>query len=123
MARYDYTEAVMNDIRTYLEDEYQNKYTEYDREELETELHDDLWINDSVTGNASGSYTFCRQEAKEYVVENMSLLMDACEAFCVEAKEIGKRFLAEDWEYFDVTIRCYCLSEAITNVLDEMGVE
>ena len=35
-----------------------------DLEELEQSLNDDLWTVDSVTGNASGSYTFNRYQAQ-----------------------------------------------------------
>lgn len=121
MKKYDYMEAMKNDIKEYLEDNFEYKYSDYtDREELAESLYDDLWIEDSVTGNASGSYTFCRQTAKEYVMDNFCVCLDMLEAFDVEEKEIGKRFLSEDWEWFDVSIRCYCLREAIENVLDEM---
>ena len=109
-----------NDIRTYLEDEFEYRYSEMERDELEQELHDDLWINDSITGNASGSYTFCSATAKEYVEGNLELLKETCDEFCVEASEVGKHFLNEDWEYFDVTIRCYLLGQAIAEVLEEM---
>lgn len=122
MTRYNYLEAMKEDIKTYLEDNFEYKYSDMDRDELEESLRDDLWIEDSITGNGSGSYTFNREEAKEYVVDNMELCVEALEGFCVEASEIAKRFLSEDWEYFDVTIRCFNLSYAISEVLDEMGV-
>ena len=122
MARYNYIEAMKQDIRDYLENDFSENIADYDREELEEKLEDDLWINDSVTGNASGSYTFCRQTAKEYVLDNTDLLLDMINAFCIDAEQVGKHFISEDWEWFDVSIRCYCLSEAIGNVLDEMGV-
>ena len=119
--KYDYMEAMKNDIKEYLEDNFEYKYFDYeDRDELAEDIYEDLWIEDSVTGNGSGSYTFCRQTAKEYVTNNIDLCQEALECFCVEAQEVGKRFLSKDWEYFDVTIRCYCLMEAINNVLDEM---
>lgn len=118
---YNYMEAMKNDIKTYLEDEYEYRYSELDRDELEQELYDDLFINDSVTGNGSGSYTFCRNTAKEYVFDNMELCKEALDEFCIDASEVADRFLSEDWEYFDVTIRCYLLGQAIAEVLEEMG--
>ena len=33
---------------------------------------------------------------------------------------VNKRFLNEDWEYLDVTIRCYLLGQAINKALDEL---
>ena len=120
---YNYMEAMKQDIKAYLEDEFEYRYSEMDHDELEQELYDDLWINDSVTGNASGSYTFCRATAKEYVIDNMEICKEAIYEFCVDANTVADKFLSEDWEYFDVTIRCYLLGSAIAEVLDEMGVE
>lgn len=121
MMNYNYMEAMKNDIKTYLEDEYKYRYSELDRDELEQELYDDLFINDSVTGNGSGSYTFCSETSKGYVFDNMDLCKEALDEFCVDASEVADHFLSEDWEYFDVTIRCYLLGQAIAEVLEEMG--
>ncbi len=116
---YNYYEAMANDIREYLEVTYTaEELTERmaDVESFREELNDDLWIVDSVTGNGSGSYTFCRETAKSYVLDNMELCIDALKDFCVEAETIAEKFLSEDWEYFDVTIRCAVLSQAIDTV-------
>lgn len=120
MTNYNYLEEMKKDIRTHLEDEFEYRYHDLDREELEERLHDNLWIDDNVTGNASGSYTFCRATAKEYVTDNVDLCREALEDFCVEAQTIADKFLSEDWEYFDVTIRCYLLGQAIAEVLEEI---
>ena len=118
---YNYYNAMENDIKNYIEENID--LSDYTREALEEELNDDLWICDSVTGNGSGSYTFCRATAKEYVADNMDLCVDALKEFCVEPETIAEKFLTEDWEYFDVTIRCYLLSECICSVLDEYEEE
>lgn len=118
MLNYNYEAEMINDIKSYLEDE-KELYAGLDREELEEKLCYDLWVEDSVTGNASGSYTFCSATAKEYVTENIELCKDALEEFCVESSTIADKFLNEDWEYFDVTIRCYLLGHCISVALDE----
>lgn len=120
MKKYNYLEAMKKDIKAYLEDEFEYKYAELEKEELQEQLYDDLWAVDRVTGNASGSYTFCRETAKEYVSENMEECTEALKEFCVEAETIAEKFLCEDWEYFDVTIRCYLLGQAISEVLEEI---
>ena len=121
MTKYNYLESIKEDIKTYLEDEFEYRYSDYeDKEELQEALHDDLWAEDSVTGNASGSYTFCRQTAKEYVTENMDECIEALKEFCVEPETVAEKFLSEDWEYFDVTIRCHLLYRAISEVLEEI---
>lgn len=53
--KYNYLEAVKEDVREYINNEI--KLLDFSSlEELEEKLNDDLWINDNVTGNASGSY-------------------------------------------------------------------
>ena len=118
---YNYYKAMENDIKNYIEENI--NLSDYTKEDLEEELIDDLWIYDGVTGNGSGSYTFNRWKAKEYVTDNMDLCTEALEDFCVSAETIAEKFLTEDWEYFDVTIRCYLLSECVYRVLDEYEEE
>ena len=119
---YNYYEAMMTDVRNYIENEIElNDYETI--EELEEALNDDLWIDDSVTGNGSGSYTFSSYTAKEYVTENEDLCREALEEFCVDADTIAEKFLAADWEYFDVTIRCYLLGQIVGVVLEEIAEE
>lgn len=116
---YDYLEAMKSDIKDYIKNEV-NPAEYSDREELESALNNTLWTEDSVTGNASGSYTFNRAEAAEYVNDNIDLLSEACAEFAIDSATIGEKFLDEDFEYFDVTIRCYLLGQAISEVLDEI---
>ena len=116
---YNYIEAMKEDIRNYINDNIDLSDFQ-DRDDLSENLNDDLWIDDSVTGNASGSYTFNSYRAKEYVMDGMDELLNAINDFCIDAKEVGEKFLNEEWEYFDVTIRCYLLGQAIEEVLDDM---
>ena len=118
MERYDYRKAVCEDIRTYIEDN-DIKVTTENREELEQDLYDDLWIEDSVTGNGSGSYTFNSHEAEEYVCHNHDLLIEALDEFdCNSAEKV-----LQGAEWCDVTIRCYLLGECLHEVLDELEEE
>ena len=121
MTKYNYLEELKKDIKTYLEDNFDYKFSDCEtKEELQEELYDILWTEDSVTGNGSGSYTFCRETAKNHVVENTDLCAEALKEFCVESETIVEKFLSEDWEYFDVTIRCYMLGWAISEVIEEI---
>lgn len=122
MKNYNYLESIKADIKQYLEDEFSYRYADLTKEEIEEQLHDDLWDNDSITGNGSGSYTFSRATAKEYVLDNMEICIESLKEFCVEAETVAEKFLSEDWEYFDVTIRCYLLGQAIAEVLDDMEI-
>ena len=116
---YNYLKAMKSDIKNYIENEI-NTSNYSDREELESDLNEILWNEDSITGNASGSYTFNGAEAAEYVNDNIDLLSEACAEFDVDSATVGEKFLDEDWEYLDVTIRCYLLSQAISEALDEI---
>lgn len=119
---YNYNEAMKEDVLNYIHENINLKdYS--DRDELEEKLNDELFTEDSVTGNASGSYTFNRWTAQEYVTENQELCTEALQEFCVPSDEIAEHFLNGDWEYFDVTIRCYLLSSAINEALDEISEE
>ena len=115
---YNYFKEEVQDIRNYINEEV--NFSEFeDLEELEQYLNDTLWTEDSVTGNASGSYTFNRVQASLYVLDNMDLLEEAIEEFCIDSADIGTRFISEDWEWMDVTIRCYLLPQCIAEVLEE----
>lgn len=117
---YDYREAMTEDVKEWIKENIDlTEWTE-DREGLEQQLKDDLWTADSVTGNVSGSYTFNRVQASLYVLDNMDLLQEAIEEFATDPATVGNKFISEDWEWFDVTIRCYLLGSVISDVLDEM---
>lgn len=110
---YDYMQNMVDDIINYIKDEEVNI-----EETTEEELYDTLWLEDSVTGNASGSYTFNSYKAKEYVMDNIGLLQDVVAEFCIDMQTHWY-----DWEYLDVSIRCYLLSEAISKAYEELRAE
>lgn len=116
---YDYLESIKEDVKNYI-DENREDLDFSDREDLEESLNDTLFNDDSVTGNASGSYTFNRYTAREYVLDNMDLLYDVVKEFGIESETVADKFLSEDYEYFDVSIRCYLLGSAISDVLDDL---
>ena len=121
--KYYYLEAMTEDVKEYIKDNCttaEQLTALEDREEWENTLHDALWVEDSVTGNASGSHTFNRYTAKEYVIENIDILNEAVQEFCIESETVRDKFLNEDWEYFDVCIRCYLLSAAISKAVEEI---
>ena len=117
---YDYREAMTEDVKQWITNEVNLADWTEDIEGLEQQLNDDLWTADSVTGNGSGSYTFNRVQASLYVLDNMDLLQEAIDEFATDPATVGDKFISEDWEWFDVTIRCYLLGSVISEVLDEM---
>lgn len=115
MTEYNYLYAMTKDVISYIEENID--LGEYDTlEELEEHLNGILWTEDSVTGNASGSYTFSTRKAEEYLCHNLDLLTDALQEF-----GCGLDYLLEKGaEAADVTIRCYLLGQAVSEALEEI---
>ena len=114
MTQYNYYEAVKSDVLDYISNEI--NYSDYENlDELNEYLNETLWVEDSVTGNASGSYTFNAYEAEENLCHNMDLLQEALNEFGYDTE-----YLKNGPEACDVTIRCYLLSQAITESLEEI---
>lgn len=104
---YNYFESMKEDVKEYLEGTDERDFNK---------LYDEMFLEDSITGNASGSYTFNTYKAEENICHNQNLLKEALEEFgedYVEALEKGA-------EYCDVTIRCYLLGQVLTEVLEEL---
>ena len=118
---YNYREDLQNDIRNYIQENIENKYLCFaefkDMDSLFEHLNDELWIEDSVTGNGSGSYTFDAEEAGHNLAGNFDLLKEAFDEFG------GFDVLEKGEEACDVTIRCYLLGECLSEVLEEYKEE
>ena len=81
---YDYREAVKDDVLEYINNEI--NFEDFDTlEELEEHLNEVLFTEDSVTGNASGSYTFNTYEA-----ETFEEALNAFEFYNLRGKETGR---------------------------------
>ena len=122
MKKYNYLEAVTSDVKDAVYERYTKKEIRENlesRNRFEQELQDDLWDEDSVTGNASGSYTFNAYEAEENICHNLDLLGEALSEFGYEADYMQENGA----EACDVTIRCYLLGQAISAALDEIEDE
>ena len=103
MKTYNYYEEMKEDVKEYLQNTEERDFNT---------LYDEMLIDDSITGNGSGSYTFSTYEAEENICHNFDLLKEACEEFCCD--------IPIDAEKADVTIRCYLLGQVLGEVLEEM---
>lgn len=113
---YDYREAMTEDVKEWIKENIDlTEWTE-DREGLEQQLNNDLWIEDSITGNASGSYYCNSYNAEESIAHNWDLLNEALDEF----GQNNINVIEKGAEWADVTIRCYLLGFVISDVLDEM---
>ena len=114
MNDYNYFEEVKNDVRQWLPD-----YPRGEGESIEDykeRLNGEMWYDDAITGNGSGSYTFNTAEARKYVLAGIEQVLEACQEFDVS---FGERVEAGKWEDLDVTTRCYYLGQAIDEVVTE----
>ena len=113
--KYDYKEAVYNDAKEAVAewlDYHRQDVQDSDKiEDLESDIYDALFIDDSVTGNGSGSYWFSSWKAEIALVGNSDIYKDALEEFGGEFEESP--------ENQDVTIRCYLLSMQLSEILED----
>ena len=112
--QYNYREAVKSDILDYINNNINFKDFN-DLDELEEHLNDTLWVEDSVTGNGSGSYYCNAYAAEEAICHNLDLLGEALDEFGGSCD-----ILKDGAEAADVTIRCYLLGECIAEALEEI---
>lgn len=87
-----------------------------DKGELCEAINEGLWDADTVTGNGSGSYTFSRDKARECVVDNLDIMVEMTREFdCKDA--LLEHLMDSDFEWIDVSIRCYLLDDMIWDTL------
>ena len=116
---YNYLEAVKADVLEYIANEIDLTEWKGNADDLADQLNDELWICDSVTGIASGSYFFSRWKAEEALCHNWAELAEALEEFgCSDVNPFDKGA-----EWCDVTLRCYYLAQAIAEALEELAEE
>lgn len=123
---YNYLVNIIEDAKSailenYTEEEIRENLESHSRQHFEERLHDELWTNDSVTGNGSGSYTFNTYQAEENLAHNHDLLEECAAEFGIEP------IISTSWkhgaEWWDCLIRCYLLPQAISAALDEIEAD
>lgn len=109
MERYDYERALREDILEYFNE---HGVTGFVSDEERDRLYDEMWVSDSVTGNASGSYTFSTWKAEENLCHNVDLMEEVID-------EWGKPDGFNGAEWWDVSIRCYLLGRVLDEVVSK----
>ena len=86
------------------------------QDKTQEELYNELFLADSVTGNASGSYYCNKYKAEEALAHNLNLLKEALNEFgylddidCTNMALRGMHNYGAEW--CDVIIRCYVLGQ------------
>lgn len=124
MGSYNYKEAVVEDVYDYLV-ENEITWSSYNRDRVESNLQDELFVS-RVTGNDSGSYTYNSNRAREYFQgdrKSMQYIRGLVSEFGDSEDSLAEHFMNEDWEWFDVSIRCYLLYGAISDAMDMVEEE
>lgn len=120
---YNYYEEVKQSIEDVINDEayYLNieAVRPNDLEEYEEVLNDELWNEDAVTGNASGSYYCNSYKAEETLIDNLSLASEALQEFGYNNIDV----LDKGAEWLDVIIRCYVLPYCIAEYIEDNRLE
>ena len=129
MQNYNYLEAVKDDVETWLVDN-SSQFEEIkdnnkidgviDWDGVKEDLNDILWNEDSITGNGSGSYTYSRKKARDYLFDDgLQYLEDLVDEGWLTYESIGKDITDYNFESLDVSLRCYFLSQAIEEVITD----
>ena len=118
---YSYKEQVRADVKEWIEDN-KEQIEGLDRHDAYEVVYESWWVDDSVTGNASGSYTFSRYEARQnfFEDEDSEEYIDQMIEDGFTCRElVGRAVQESQWELLDVSIRCWLLCDAVSDVLDE----
>ena len=119
---YDYRKAIKTDVQEWIADN-ETEVEGLDRQTCFEFVYDSCWISDSVTGNASGSYTMSRWEARQNFFEDVDsddYVAEMIEDGFLTREELGGKISESNWEWLDVSIRCWLLNQIVTEVMDEM---
>lgn len=114
--KYEYLEEMKKDILNYILPDI--NLSDFDSlDELSDEIYEISLHSDSITGLPSGSYFSNSGKAEKALYQNLDLLEEAGKAFGLDDFSILKS------EENDTVIRCYLLSKAISEVLEEIEEE
>lgn len=112
----NYYEDVLQAVKEAAEDSYTPEMLEpVDLEDYGEKLNDALWVDDSVTGNASGSFFCNAYKAEEALVGNWDLAVEALKEFGYNNKNV----LEKGAEWVDCVVRCYVLSQCIAEYVED----
>ena len=107
----DYYEQVKKDAIAAIDEQFDGGYWDADTE-WDT-VYDNLFIDDAVTGNGSGSYTFNAYQARKNVAEAIwdEKVLDALTEIGCDGEQIAQYLRDGEAEALDVSIRCAMLGE------------
>ena len=113
---YNYREEEIKDILDYIDTEV--NLEKYEDEEELINLFDELWDEDTVTGNQSGYMT--EKEHEQFIAENFQLVKDAIKTYGYQIKDIPDK---NPCTWLDTLIRCYLLNDCLHEALERLKGE
>ena len=107
----DYYQQVKNDAIAAIDEQFDCGYWDGDTEW--DVVYDNLFVDDAVTGNGSGSYFFNAAKAREAVADAIwdEKILDALSEIGISGERIAQYLRDNDAESLDVCIRCAMLGE------------
>lgn len=119
---YHYRTEMKQDILDYINRNITLDDWEF-RTDLEDYLYNELWADDSITGNGEKYYdteSYC----ESCLAYNLDLMMEACEEFGIDMKSLLQHYHDGDLARFlDCMIRCYLFVDTLHDVLNEIWKE
>lgn len=107
----DYYQQVKNDAIAAIDEQFDCGYWDGDTEW--DVVYDNLFVDDGVTGNGSGSYFFNAAKAREAVADTIwdEKILNALSEIGISGDRIAQYLRDNDAESLDVCIRCAMLGE------------
>lgn len=114
----DYYQQVKNDAIAAIDEQFDCGYWDGDTEW--DVVYDNIFVDDAVTGNGSGSYFFNAAKAREAVADAIwdEKILDALSEIGIDGDRIAQYLRDNDAESLDVCIRCAMLSEVYGEIED-----
>lgn len=107
----DYYQQVKNDAIAAIDEQFDCGYWDSDTEW--DVVYDNIFVDDGVTGNGSGSYFFNATKAREAVADAIwdEKILNALSEIGISGDEIAQYLRDGEAEALDVCIRCAMLGE------------
>lgn len=115
--QYNYILNIKKDIKEWMIDNYFDISEYSNNEDAHEFLHDELWDEDSITGNG-GKWYASIEECEVYLCGNWALIFEAINDFCVDMNDALKRYGKNLPQFLDCLVRLNLLDEAIGDVLE-----
>ena len=114
----DYYQQVKNDAIAAIDEQFDCGYWDGDTEW--DVVYDNLFVDDSVTGNGSGSYFCNAAKAREAVADAIwdKRVLDTLEQIGCDGDAVAEYLRDDDPESLDVCIRCSMLGEVYGEIED-----